>query len=338
MSCFRPLTAWRGPVQASGKRSVVFKPGDAPPRALLLELKLPCGQCFGCRLDYSYDWAARSVCEAQMHDKNCLILLTYRDMPKDKSLQLNDWRNFMKRLVREVGKVRFLHAGEYGTRNSRPHDHAILFGFDFPDKRYFKKSAAGFALYRSRMLEEIWGKGNASVGACSFQSAGYLARYLMDKPTLMKGIKDENGIQVGRTWTEKATEKYGEMVDKKTGEIRLLRRPEYLTMSRNPGLGETWLRRYWRDIYPHDYFTLGSGARMPPPRYFDNKVAEWKLVDMDKIKLNRMQRTQKKEEVWSDILQKMQLLDVNRDDRLAVMEEVKKAQLNIYKMERGAHV
>lgn len=335
VSCFTPLDSWRGELGANGKRAVVFKAGDAPP-GLLSHMRLPCGQCFGCRLDYSYDWATRCVCEAQMHERNCLILLTYEKAPAGGSLSLSDWRAFVKRLSRVVGKFRYFHAGEYGTINGRPHDHALLFGVDFSDKKYFKKSAAGFNLYRSACLSDVWKKGHATVAGCSFESAGYLARYLMDKPTLTKGIKNDDGITIGRTWTEKAIAKYGEVVNVGTGEITLAKKPEYLTMSRRPGIGESWLRKYWRDIYPHDFFTLRSGTKMPPPRYFDEKVAEWNLVDMNEIKLHRIDRCQKKEEVWSDVLKKMQLLDVNRDDRLAVMQEVKKAQLALYKNERGA--
>lgn len=337
MPCFKPLTAWRGSVLESGKRSVVFKGGDSTPALSVFPQKLPCGQCFGCRLDYSYDWAVRCVCEAQMHRDNCLILLTYENLPKDGSLQLCDWQNFMKLLRKEVGPVRHFHAGEYGTINGRPHDHALLFGYDFPDKKYFKMSNAGFPLYTSDKLSSIWKKGHCSVGAMSFDSAGYLARYLMDKPTLTRSVKDEEGITVGRTFTDKAIAKYGEKV-LPSGEIVLCKRPEYLTMSRRPGIGESWLRKYWSDVYPHDSMVFKGGRKMPPPRYFDNKVSEWNLVDMDQIKRYRISRCSKKEEVWSDFLHKMQVLAVDRDERLSVMEEVKKAQVAIYSNERGAYV
>lgn len=262
--------------------------------------------------------------------------MTYEKLPPDEGLQLSDWRSFVKRLSRKVGKFRYFHAGEYGSRNGRPHDHAILFGVSFNDRKFFKTSQAGFPLYKSSLLEETWGKGFATVSEVSFEYAGYLARYLMEKPTLTKAVKDDDGITVGRTYTDQAIAKYGERVNQRTGEITLARRPEYLTMSRRPGIGESWLRKYWRDVYPHDFFTSFDGRKSPPPRYFDNKVAEWNLVDMEKIKLHRIDRCQKTEEVWSDVLQKMQVLDVNRDDRLAVMEEVKRAQLGLYNSERGA--
>lgn len=336
MSCFTPLVAWRGERLESGKRSVVFKAGSAEPALSAFMQKLPCGQCFGCRLDYSYDWAVRCVCEAQMHKSNCLILLTYEKMPINGSLQLSDWQDFMKRLRYEVGPVRHFHAGEYGTLNGRPHDHALLFGYEFRDKKYLKMSVAGFKLYTSDYLNGIWKLGHATIGEMSFESAGYLARYLMDKPTLTRQVKDENGVVIGRTYTDKAIEKYGELVDG-NGVVSLVKRPEYLTMSRGPGIGESWLRKFWRDVYPHDWFMLKSGAKMPPPRYFDNKVEEWNVVDMSAIKLHRVSRCTSKEEVWSKFLTKWQLLDCNRDERLVVNEVVKRAKMSLYSNERGAY-
>lgn len=339
MPCFRPLTAWRGDVNVdTGKRSVVFKASQSPGGLFLLPHKLPCGSCYGCRLDYSYDWAVRCVCEAQMHEQNCLILLTYEKMPRDGSLLLRDWQNFMDRLRYRVGDVRYFHAGEYGTKNGRPHDHALLFGFDFLDKKYLKKSQAGFPLYRSELLESLWTKGHATVGQMSFESAGYLARYLMDKPQLTEVVKDENGINVGRVYTQAAVEKYGEKVDEISGEVSLVKRPEYLTMSRRPGIGKLWFEKFWSDVYPHDYMVLKSGRRMPPPRYFDNLYAEKNPLDMDRIKMLRSSRCEKREDVWNKYLEKWQVLDVNRDDRLAVMEVVKKAQVQLYGQERGDYL
>lgn len=343
MPCFKPLTAWRGSVGESGKRSVVFKASDASPGLSVLDQKLPCGQCVGCRLDYSYDWAVRCVCEAQMHKQNSLILLTYEKVPPDGSLQLLDWQNFMKALRKAVGPVRHFHAGEYGTQNGRPHDHALLFGYDFPDKVYFKMAASGHRLYRSKILEKLWNKGNCSVGEMSFDSAGYLARYLLDKPTLTRQVKDDVGNVIGRTFTDKAISKYGVKVDFKTGEEVLLRRPEYLTMSRGGrdgrGIGYSWFQKFRVDVFPRDYMVLDGGRKMPPPRYFDSLYEAENPLDMKRIKLARLSRCTKKEDVWNQFLEKFQLLDVARDDRLRVREVVKEAQLALYNSrDRGAFI
>ena len=45
-----------------------------------------------------------------------------------------------KRLRDRVGygRFRFYACGEYGETTNRPHYHAILFNYDFPDKQLFE--------------------------------------------------------------------------------------------------------------------------------------------------------------------------------------------------------
>ena len=118
MACYSPIKAYR---DSSGTLFFHSKVGTNI-------IKLPCGQCVGCRLERSRVWAARCVHEAQMHESNCFITLTYMDNPV--SLDYRDFQLFMKRLRSKSGKrVRFFMCGEYGENNSRPHFHAILFGY-----------------------------------------------------------------------------------------------------------------------------------------------------------------------------------------------------------------
>ena len=39
-----------------------------------------CGQCRGCRLEYSRQWAVRIMHEAQMHESNVFVTLTYKEV------------------------------------------------------------------------------------------------------------------------------------------------------------------------------------------------------------------------------------------------------------------
>jgi hypothetical protein len=52
-------------------------------------LKIPCGQCIGCRLEYSRQWAMRCHHEASLHIFNSFITLTYdpEHLPQDGSLK-----------------------------------------------------------------------------------------------------------------------------------------------------------------------------------------------------------------------------------------------------------
>ena len=69
MPCFHPLEGFRSRhVNASGKRSIVFDIS----KSLFgrhSKVTLPCGQCVGCRLERSRQWAIRCMHEAQLHEQ-----------------------------------------------------------------------------------------------------------------------------------------------------------------------------------------------------------------------------------------------------------------------------
>ena len=124
MPCYHPLLAWRDSSKLNpktGKSSLVF---TAPANWRECEpLKIPCGQCVGCRLERSRVWAVRCVHEASLHERNCFITLTYNDenLPSDRSLKMKHYQDFMKRLRKRYGEgIRFFHCGEYGSLNQRP--------------------------------------------------------------------------------------------------------------------------------------------------------------------------------------------------------------------------
>ena len=78
-------------------------------------------------------------------------------------------------------KIRYYMAGEYGELYRRPHYHACLFGIDLADKQYFCKSPTGEKLYISKTLQALWPMGHITIGAVTFESAAYVARYVMKK-------------------------------------------------------------------------------------------------------------------------------------------------------------
>ena len=148
MPCFHPLAAWRQP----GGEITFHDKGSGRP------IKLPCGQCSGCRLKRSHDWALRCIHEASLHSSNCFITLTYNDdnLPFNGSLNKSDFQGFIKRLRdrEKPNKIRFYQAGEYGDKNNRPHHHAILFNY-MPDDLV----DSGGGIFFSPYLEKVWGKG-----------------------------------------------------------------------------------------------------------------------------------------------------------------------------------
>jgi len=261
------------------------------------DLPIRCGGCLGCRLDYSREWAIRCMHEAQMHKENSFLTLTYapEHLPQYGSLQLSHFQKFMKRLRKayEPKKIRFFHAGEYGKKLDRPHYHALIFGLEFEDKQPWKQ-IKGNLYYRSEKLERLWPYGFTSIGNVSYKSAAYCARYIMKK-------------QGGPI----ATRKYSNntMVDNSTGEIMISK--EYATMSRRPGIGQTWYERFGKtDAHTHD-FVVVDGKRHPVPRYYDRLLARRDPDAFDRLIQRRRDEAR-----------------IHDPDRLSAQETIKKAQAN----------
>lgn len=295
MPCYSPLSGWYSRhVNASGKRSVVFNPShgfhDLP-------VTVPCGQCIGCRLERSRQWALRCMNEASLHDENCFITVTYDDdhIPALGSLRKADFQKFMKRLRKHFPerKVRYYHAGEYGDRTGRPHYHACLFGFDFPDKVAWSVRN-GFPVWRSVVLETLWPFGQSEIGSVTFESAAYVARYIVKK-VLGAG----------------ADEAY-EVPDADGVVVQLEK--EYTTMSRRPGIGKAWFDQFGGEVYPADGIPL-RGKLVKPPRYYD--VALEMIAPDVAASVCRARRRARKidDETW---------------ERLAVREQVALAKLETF--------
>lgn len=301
MTCFHPLSAFR-----SSDGSIVFNKNRSD---LVESLNLPCGQCVGCRLERSRQWAIRCVHEASMFENNCFITLTYDNdhLPPFGSLRLSDFQKFMKRLRSRFSgiepvivddelkyPIRFYHCGEYGESLGRPHYHACLFNFDFSDKYFWRTSESGARCYRSPSLEELWPFGQCEIGDVTFESAAYVARYIMKKI---------NG--------DAAADHYVRY-DSSTGEISSLM-PEYTTMSRKPGIGSLFFDKYYDDMYPLDRVIV-RGLSMRPPRFYDLKVKEIDPGLIEALKFDRFVKASA-------------FSDDNSIERLNVREKVQKYAL-----------
>lgn len=228
-----------------------------------------------------------------MHKGNCFLTLTYDNehLPEDWSVDVKAWQDFAKRLRKRIGPFRYFHCGEYGDANLRPHYHACIFGADFASSRYRWSGSGDRQLYRSPVLDDAWGQGHAVFGSLTYQSAAYVARYVMKKRT---------GPQ--------ASEFY-KRVNPDTGEEHQVK-PEYVTMSRRPGIGSTWFDRYVDDVYPHDN-VVHEGKKFRPPRYYDAKLPESTL---DALKAKRRDAAHKYKEDLTP-------------ERLRVREQVARSRL-----------
>ena len=241
MPCYLPIKGYvsqeRNP---SGKRSLVLRAREGFQDR---HLDVPCGQCLGCLKSRARDWSLRIEHEAQMHESNYFVTLTYDDehLPEYDSLNPRDMELFLHRLRKKYGAVRYFQVGEYGERRGRPHHHVVLFGVEFDDMHYVRQRGE-HRVFESETLEKLWAKGLTEIGSVTPESAGYVAGYVT------KGFRGKNREETERYYYPRV--------------------PPYATMSRRPGLGESWFKKYHPDVMARDS-VIQNGREVKLPRYYD---------------------------------------------------------------------
>lgn len=232
----------------------------------------------------------RCVHEAQLHDENCFVTLTYNDkyLPKNGSLLKRDMELFFKRVRKhylhppkfsskeeknlwyQAYGIRYYYCGEYGEKHERPHYHVCFFNFSFPDAKYWK-TENGNKHYRSETLENLWSHGDdrdpighALIGPLTYHSAAYAARYVMKKITGKKAPDHYQG-----------------------------RLPEYTEMSNRPGIAKNWYEKYKNtDVFPRDYIEL-NGFKHKVPKYYSRNYELTNPEEYGKLRLDRQERAKK---------------------------------------------
>jgi hypothetical protein len=166
---------------------------------------------------------------------------------------------FIKRLRKHLGPnkpIAFFMCGEYGKKLTNPHYHYLIFGHNFNDRIYIKKSGRK-KLYESPTLDKLWGHGLAWIGDVTPESAAYVAGYVLKKITGDKALNHYKGLT-----------------------------PEFGLMSRNPAIGKNWIEQYHTETYTHDkIFQLDFGQK--PPRYYDDYLKKYNPTLHETIKLTR---------------------------------------------------
>jgi hypothetical protein len=163
--------------------------------------------------------------------------------------------------------IRYFACGEYGSKLSRPHYHVCLFNFNFTD-RVLWSERENVKLYRSKQLEKLWPYGYSTIGDVTWESAAYVARYV---------TKKVNG--------DRAATHYLKDFNPETGECIYLE-PEYITMSRRPGIAANWFKKFVSDCYPKDYVTH-NGKKLRIPSFYDRIYDRTEPDALSTIKLAR---------------------------------------------------
>lgn len=294
MACYHPIKAFI--VEDNGhEKKYHFEPCTTERivykgQAISKHILLPCGKCIGCQCDRSRDWANRIMLELKYHEKACFITLTYNQEHVPKSEYVTDdgeilesmtldkaqLQRFFKRLRKQIAptKVRYFACGEYGTVNKRPHYHVILFGYDFPDKEVMSTTKEGYVQYRSPLLERIWtdpmnheSLGYSMICEVNWNTAAYVSRYCLKKSDRIHNIYYQSfNLQ-----------------------------PEFLTMSRRPGIGRQYYDEHKDEVYINQEIFLSNnngGFKTRPPKYYDRLYESEHPDFMKGVKEKRMEIAQ----------------------------------------------
>lgn len=302
------------------QKTVYYRGKDYPIDMLI---KIPCGKCVGCRLEYSRQWANRCMLELQYHDSAYFCTFTYDDdhVPRTyypdpetgeafpaMTLQKRDFQLLMKRIRKHFpdDQIRFFACGEYGSQTFRPHYHAIIFGLHLSDLIPYKKVREGgefYTYYNSPSLQECWPYGFVVVGEVTWESCAYTARYVMKK---LKG---------------KEADFYGKH------NIQ----PEFTLMSRRPGIARNYYDTH-PTLFDTDYINISTpkgGKKFRPPRYFE------KLFEVDQLLRSAELKEIKKRMAIESQKAKLARTSLTGDELLEVEEA---AQVNKLKsLRRSLH-
>lgn len=258
---------------------------------------VPCKKCWACRLNYSAEWATRIMNEVQYHENNYFITLTYDEqhVPKLKEITYKDkdgkehtirnkgqFKNTLnpddiKRFINSIRKhferlghkgVKYYLCGEYGQNGTtRPHYHIIFMNLPLnPEKFYdFHQDENLKMHWKTKEVEEIWGKGIIDVAMVEWADAAYVARY---------GTKlyINNG----------SVEEYA-----KSGMVR-----EFVRCSRRPAIGLHFCEDNEFDLLYTDKITMKNfredTVTVPLPSYYVRKLEEKYPEYIEMLKQDRM--------------------------------------------------
>lgn len=310
MPCYNPLPATKLP---GGGKPIIHKRAKErkpTPNHLGIDIKLPCNQCIGCRIDRCKQWAVRLLNEAQLHEKKSFITLTYNDKtllarrqereptvpctPPSKSatskavvyyhdthaeprahedsLRIRDVQLFMKRL-------RF----ELTTRNPSTTVRYYLVG-EYGDK--YGRPHYHIALYGEDFADDRTERRTSGAYTCYRSSR--LEKLWPHGNSEIGELTLESTLYVAGYIMKKITGKKADQHyqrESRDGTIYWIT-PEFALMSRRPGLGRPWLEKYMPDVYPHDYVVI-NGQKKRPPRYYDKLLEMFEPKTLEQLRIKR---------------------------------------------------
>ena len=227
-----------------------------------------CGRCAHCRITKNQHWSLRCILESKTHRDNTFLTLTYSDefLPPGGSLKPEDVTLWLKRF-------RVVLARQYGVKI-----------------RYFLVGEYGERKGRPHYHLIVFGADAALVEAVSLQTwkmgrvkslpfekgaAGYVAQY-----TLKKMTKEDDERLAGR-------------------------HPEYARQSRNPGLGQKYIRQRLIPIlkrnpnFIHNNTLRIHGKKYPLDRYIRNELIDGLELEKPNVHTKALVKSLRR---WQDVI------------------------------------
>lgn len=265
---------------------------------------IPCGNCWSCKLNYSAQWATRIMSEVKESEHNYFVTLTYDDehLPIAESIEYKEniyhndgtwsgtlWEKDVQTFLNSLRKyferkghkgIKYYYCGEYGTETLRPHYHMILMNCPLNINQFYNTHVdKNFkAHWKSHEIENYWKKGMIDLAEVEWSSAAYVARYCMKK--ISNNVDKSDYCKIGKI-------------------------PEFVRMSRNPGIGMKYYHDHKYEIYDHDGIIMrtikGNVGNVKPPKAWDKKLQEEDPELYKKIKQGRIKAKERADKLTKEI-------------------------------------
>lgn len=188
-------------------------------------------------------WIFRLQKEYKVSSSAYFITLTYdtQNVPLSKNLFMtldkSDVQKFFKRLRKREGhqNIKYYLVGEYGTKNKRPHYHAIIFNLDDIEN-----------------VHREWGKGDVHHGTVTVASIAYTLEYMTKQSDVTRHDRDDRVFEFS-------------LFSKGLGK-------SYLYKNDDSEVPDTEAYQFHRKNPLNMYITIEDGTRIPMPRYYRQRI------------------------------------------------------------------
>lgn len=167
-----------------------------------------CRYCWQCQKDRVNDLVGRCIAEQTTSTETFAVTLTYDDnkLPDDRKahagvLVYKDVQDFLKRLRKQYPTVRYIVAGEYGSKKGRAHWHMILFFYGKAPKLKIE----------TREMWKFWPWGFSYFQKPDYEGLKYVLKYVLkdqDAKTSTGHLAMSKKPPLGFMWFQELAEKH----------------------------------------------------------------------------------------------------------------------------------